>query len=103
MKLKQILNKYIRFLYAHKEHSGGVSTFLQKLNEMKLLLNQSENITAKEILKLYGGMGSINDLVFHTKGKTKDYENKITEKYYELNEELYQKCKEIINKKLKAT
>jgi hypothetical protein len=52
--------------------------------------NEDKLIVLREIMGMYGGMGSFNDLVLFDKGKVCYKENKLLD---ELRKALYEQCK----------
>jgi hypothetical protein len=56
-------------------------------------IGNSPNVTAARILSMYGGMGSLNDLVLYRNGQLLVAENDALDA---LRSELYQLCHEIL-------
>jgi hypothetical protein len=95
MELKTILQEYIDFLDRHRSRAPAAAHWCKLLKRELGTANYSGLSAAKHIVDLYGGMGSINDIVFYSENM-KAYDKEANSKYRDINEQLYTICIDLI-------
>jgi len=70
--------------------SGGLSDWARALENFRSEVQQDPSATTAKILSMYGGMGSLNDLVLYKDGKVLAQEN---DELDALRSRLYELCR----------
>jgi hypothetical protein len=70
--------------------SGGLSDWARAFESFRSELQQDPSATTAKILSMYGGMGSLNDLVLYKDGKVLAQEN---DELDALRSRLYELCR----------
>ena len=87
--IKPTLKKMIFLLRAE-----NFEDWVETLEAINLDSNQSLKSISKDILSIYGGAGSVNDIVFYKEGQSLTDKNN---EFDELRTHLYELCKMFIN------
>lgn len=89
------MNKYESVVLALDEmvtllNMAGIQDWAEGLRKISEYKESEASILYNEVLRMYGGSGSLNDLVLYRDGELLMHENN---KFDELRSELYQLCR----------